>query len=185
MKFRLSAFLLILVLGVTLSLSACAPAPTAVPATETQPTAPAVVAAPARPDLILATTTSTQDSGLLDVLVPLFQQETGYKVKVVAVGTGQALQMGQEGNADVLLVHAPSSEKTYMDAGFGRDRLLVMHNDFIIVGSSSDPAGIKGDADAVDAFKKITDKKAIPPRYLIYLIQLLLVLATWFVVLCT
>ncbi len=155
MKFRLSAFLLILVLGVTLSLSACAPAPTAVPATETQPTAPAVVAAPARPDLILATTTSTQDSGLLDVLVPLFQQETGYKVKVVAVGTGQALQMGQEGNADVLLVHAPSSEKTYMDAGFGRDRLLVMHNDFIIVGSSSDPAGIKGDADAVDAFKKI------------------------------
>ena len=90
-------------------------------------------------DLILATTTSTQDSGLLDVLVPLFEQETGYKLKVVAVGTGQALQMGQDGNADVLLVHAPSSEKTYMDGGYGKERFLVMHNDFIIVG----PAAIR------------------------------------------
>ncbi len=110
---------------------------------------------PANPDLILATTTSTQDSGLLDVLIPLFEQQTGYNVKIVAVGTGQALQMGQQGNADVLLVHAPSSENTYMQGGFGKDRFLVMHNDFIIVGPASDPAGIKGDASAVDAFKKI------------------------------
>jgi tungstate transport system substrate-binding protein len=110
--------------------------------------------------LILATTTSTQDSGLLDVLVPLFEQQTGYKVKVVAVGTGAALQMGQQGNADVLLVHAPSSEVTYMKGGFGKDRLLVMHNDFIIVGPTSDPAGIKGTASAVDAFKKIAAASA-------------------------
>ena len=119
------------------------------------PAAPATVAAPANPNLILATTTSTQDSGLLDVLIPLFQQQTGYNVKVVAVGTGQALQMGQQGNADVLLVHAPSSEKTYMDGGFGKDRFLVMHNDFIVVGPSADPAAIRGDTDAVDAFNKI------------------------------
>jgi tungstate transport system substrate-binding protein len=110
---------------------------------------------PVNPDLILATTTSTQDSGLLDVLIPLFEQQTGYKVKVVAVGTGAALQMGQQGNADVLLVHAPSSEKTYMDGGFGKDRLLVMHNDFIVVGPSADPAGIKGVGTAVEAFKKL------------------------------
>lgn len=100
-------------------------------------------AAPANPNIILATTTSTQDSGLLDVLVPMFQEQSGYTVKTVAVGTGEALKMGEEGNADVLLVHAPSSEVTFMDGGFGKDRLLVMHNDFIIVGPAADPAGIK------------------------------------------
>jgi tungstate transport system substrate-binding protein len=112
-------------------------------------------AKPANPELILATTTSTQDSGLLDVLVPAFEKASGYTVKTVAVGTGQALQMGQEGNADVLLVHAPASEKTYMEGGFGAERLLVMHNDFIFVGPAADPAGIKGTASAVDALKKI------------------------------
>jgi tungstate transport system substrate-binding protein len=141
------------------ALSACGPAatpaPTAVLPTEMPTVAPTTKPAPANPDLILATTTSTQDSGLLDVLVPLFENQTGYNLKVVAVGTGQALQMGQEGNADVLLVHAPSSEKTYMDGGYGKDRFLVMHNDFIIVGPASDPAGIKGLANAIDAFKKI------------------------------
>jgi len=145
----------LLVLGVSLFVAlllvACGPAAPAAPVA----VAPAAEAAPAAPNLILATTTSTQDSGLLDVLIPLFQQQTGYTVKVVAVGTGQALQMGQQGNADVLLVHAPSSEKTYMDGGFGKDRYLVMHNDFVIVGPSADPAAIRGDTDAVDAFKKI------------------------------
>jgi tungstate transport system substrate-binding protein len=167
MKHRLSIlpfFLLIAALALSACTPAATPAPTAVPATEAPtaaPTAaPTVKAAPANPDLILATTTSTQDSGLLDVLVPLFEQQTGYNVKVVAVGTGAALQMGQQGNADVLLVHAPSSEKTYMDGGFGKDRLLVMHNDFIIVGPTSDPAGIKGDAKAVDAFQKIAASSA-------------------------
>jgi tungstate transport system substrate-binding protein len=116
--------------------------------------------APKNPDLILATTTSTQDSGLLDELIPAFEKETGYKVKIVAVGTGQALKMGEEGNADVLLVHAPASEKTFMDNGFGVDRRLVMHNDFIIVGPAADPAGIQGTATAVEAFKKIADTQS-------------------------
>ncbi|MBI3172465.1 MAG: substrate-binding domain-containing protein [Chloroflexi bacterium] len=101
-------------------------------------------AKPSNPNLILATTTSTQDSGLLDVLVPMFEEQTGYKVQTVAVGTGEALKMGEEGNADVLLVHAPSSEVTFMDGGNGKERFLVMHNDFILVGPASDPAGIKG-----------------------------------------
>ena len=115
---------------------------------------------PKNPDLILATTTSTQDSGLLDELIPVFEKDTGYKVKIVAVGSGAALQMGQEGNADVLLVHSPAAEKTFMDGGFGVDRQLVMHNDFIIVGPAADPAGIKGTATAVEAFTKIANAKA-------------------------
>lgn len=111
-------------------------------------------AAPSNPNLILATTTSTRDSGLLDVLQPLFEEQTGYKLQIVAVGTGEALKMGEEGNADVLLVHAPSSEVTFMDGGFGKDRFLVMHNDFIIVGPAADPAGIKGQGPK-DAFVAI------------------------------
>jgi tungstate transport system substrate-binding protein len=109
---------------------------------------------PGKPELILATTTSTQDSGLLDVLIPLFETELGYTVQTVAVGSGQAMKMGEEGNADVLLVHAPASEVTFMESGFGKDRALVMHNDFIIIGPASDPAGIKGMAVA-DALKAI------------------------------
>jgi tungstate transport system substrate-binding protein len=111
-------------------------------------------------DMILATTTSTQDSGLLDVLVPAFQDESGYVVKVVAVGSGEALKMGEQGNADVLLVHSPAAEMTYMEAGNGSERTLVMHNDFIIVGPESDPAGIKGTATAAEAFTKIAEAQA-------------------------
>ena len=110
---------------------------------------------PANPTLILATTTSTQDSVLLDVLIPLFEKQTGYTVQTVAVGTGQALKMGEEGNADVLLVHAPKSEEEFMANGFGKDRAAVMHNDFIIVGPEADPAGIKGMTATLDALKKI------------------------------
>jgi len=128
--------LLPLFAALCLVLAACAPAPAPTPTP------------PANPNLILATTTSTQDSGLLDVLVPLFEQQTGYTVKTVAVGTGEALKMGEEGNADVLLVHAPSSEQTFMDGGNGKDRLLVMHNDFILVGPASDPVGVKGKSPA-------------------------------------
>jgi len=134
MKYR-SSYLLSLI--IILVLGACAPA------------------APSNPNLILATTTSTQDSGLLDVLVPMFEEQTGYTVKTVAVGSGEAMKMGEEGNADVLLVHAPSSEKTFMEAGNGTDRLLIMHNDFIIVGPAADPARIKGMTSAVDAFTDI------------------------------
>ena len=141
---------LTLLLVLTLIVSGCAsPAPTAAPATE----------APTNPNLILATTTSTQDSGLLDVLVPMFEEQTGYTVQTVAVGTGEALKMGEEGNADVLLVHAPSSEVTFMDGGNGQDRFLVMHNDFIIVGPAEDPAGIKG-LEPKDAFIAIYNASA-------------------------
>jgi tungstate transport system substrate-binding protein len=115
---------------------------------------------PANPNIILATTTSTQDSGLLDVLVPMFQEKTGYVVQTVAVGTGAALKMGEEGNADVLLVHAPAAEKELMAAGWGKERFLVMHNDFVIVGPAQDPAGIKGAATTVAAFQAVADSGA-------------------------
>jgi tungstate transport system substrate-binding protein len=138
----------------TLILAACASQPTPAPTAVEAPAQPAVK------EIILATTTSTQDSGLLDVLIPVFEEQSGYTVKTVAVGTGQALKMGEEGNADVLLVHAPASEKTLMVGGFGAERLLVMHNDFIIVGIAGDPAGIKGSSTAVDALTKISAASA-------------------------
>ena len=116
--------------------------------------------APENPNMILATTTSTQDSGLLDELIPDFQEKLGYLVKTVAVGSGEAMKLGQECNADVLLVHSPAAEKDFMDNGYGSDRDLVMHNDFIIVGPATDPAGIKGSATAAEAFTKIADSQS-------------------------
>ena len=118
-------------------------------------------AKPANPSMILATTTSTQDSGLLDVLVPAFEEASGYSVKIVAVGSGAAMKLGQEGNADVLLVHSPAAEKTFMNDNYGTDRRLVMHNDFIIVGPAADPAGIKSATSAVEAFQKIAAAEAM------------------------
>jgi len=109
-------------------------------------------------DVILATTTSTQDSGLLDVLVPIFEEQTHYNLKVIAVGSGQALAMGERGDADVLLAHAPSSEKELVNKGAAINRQLVMHNDFIIVGSEGDPAGIRGMTLAAEAFAAIFEK---------------------------
>lgn len=105
-------------------------------------------------DLLLVSTTSTQDSGLLDVLLPMFTAKTGYAVQLVAVGSGQALKLGEQGNADVILLHSPAAEKEFVAAGFGIDRRLVMHNDFVIVGPASDPAGIRGE-NPVNALKKI------------------------------
>ncbi len=122
--------------------------------------APTQVVKPANPNLILATTTSTQDSGLLDVLVPDFEHKTGYVVKTVAVGSGEAMKMGQQCNADVLLVHSPSAEKDFMTNNYGSDRRLVMHTYFIIVGPSADPAGIKGSTTAVEAFTKIANSQS-------------------------
>lgn len=110
-------------------------------------------AAPTK-DLLLVSTTSTQDSGLLDVLLPSFTAKTGYTVQLVAVGSGQALKLGEQGNADVILLHSPAAEKEFVANGFGVDRRLVMHNDFVIVGPVSDPAGIQGET-PVDALKKI------------------------------
>ena len=112
-------------------------------------------AAKAQKAVILATTTSTQDSGLLDTLIPMFEKKTGYFVKTIAVGSGQAMAMGAKGEADVLLVHSPAAEKKFMADGNGVERRLVMHNDFIIVGPPSDPAKIKGMKKATEAFKKI------------------------------
>jgi tungstate transport system substrate-binding protein len=94
--------------------------------------------------VILATTTSTQDSGLLDLLVPRFERESGFEVKTVAVGSGEAIELGSRGEADVLLVHSPDDEKELMASGKAGDRRLVMHNDFVIVGPPDDPAGIRG-----------------------------------------
>ncbi|MCX5819425.1 MAG: substrate-binding domain-containing protein [Deltaproteobacteria bacterium] len=116
---------------------------------------PVCAAGPAQKNLILATTTSTQDSGLLDVLIPVFEKKTGYFVKTIAVGSGQAMAMGQKGEADVLLVHSPDAEKKFMAEGNGVNRLIVMHNDFIVVGPPADPAAIKGATSTVEAFQKI------------------------------
>src|SRR5512140_1936730 len=146
----------------TLLLAACAPAsapvsnpePTQVPpmAVHTTPAAPA--------ELILATTTSTQDSGLLDYLLPMFEKEYNVKFKVIAVGSGQAIQLGKDGNADVLLVHSPAAEKTFMDNGDGIRREDVMYNDFVLIGPDSDPAKISGMKSVTDAFKAIADTKS-------------------------
>jgi tungstate transport system substrate-binding protein len=161
--------LLVLVSG------ACAPAATAVPAATAPPAgtpAPAATTAPAAAqptpiprsgsdrEIILATTTSTQDSGLLDVLVPLFEDQTGYQVKTVSVGTGAALALGARGEADVVLVHAPASEVQWMNQGNGAERLLVMHNDFLLIGPAEDPAHVKGTASALDALKQIASARA-------------------------
>ena len=112
-------------------------------------------------EIILATTTSTQDSGLLDFLLPKFHEENNFIVKTIAVGTGKALQMAVDGNADVLFVHAPSAELELVQDGFGIDRTLVMHNDFVIVGPSNDPAGISGLGSASEAFRRIDDTGAL------------------------
>jgi tungstate transport system substrate-binding protein len=111
--------------------------------------------------IILATTTSTQDSGLLDMLLPIFEKKTGYFVKTIAVGSGQAMAMGQKGEADVLLVHSPAAEMKFVAEGYGINRRLVMHNDFIIVGPSEDPAKIKGIKSSSEAFKKIASAKTL------------------------
>jgi len=120
-----------------------------------------VFAAPQQKNIILATTTSTQDSGLLDELIPIFEKETGYFVKTIAVGSGQAMTMGQKGEADVLLVHSPDAEKKFIDAGHGVNRRLVMHNDFIVIGPGTDPAKIKGIKLSAEALKLIAHANAL------------------------
>ena len=108
-----------------------------------------------KPDLLLVSTTSTQDSGLLDVFLPAFTAQTGYNVQLIAVGSGQALKLGEQGNADVILLHSPAAEKEFIANGFGSDRRLVMHNDFVIVGPPSDPAALHSQPTLDSVFKKI------------------------------
>lgn len=116
--------------------------------------------APGGKTVIVSTTTSTQDSGLLDVLVPLFEKQTGYSVKTISVGTGQALALAARGEADVSLCHAPSLEKKYVAEGKMHNRRLVMYNDFLLIGPEADPAKIRGGTSVVGALKKIADSGA-------------------------
>jgi tungstate transport system substrate-binding protein len=148
-RFLAGLFILMLII-----LSACGQTNQNSAAKEKKATAPK-----AKPtSMILATTTSTQDSGLLDVIIPMFEKQNNVKVKVIAVGTGQALAMGQKGEADALLVHAPAAEKAVVDAGDGINYKRVMYNDFILVGPSSNPANISG-SDIKAAFKTLYDTK--------------------------
>lgn len=107
--------------------------------------------------LRLATTTSTEDSGLLDVLLPVFEDEYGIAVEVIAVGSGQAIALGEAGDVDVVLVHSPAEEAAFVDSGFGVDRRDVMANDFVLLGPASDPAGIVGGVDITAALARIAD----------------------------
>ncbi len=117
-------------------------------------------AEPAKKNVILSTTTSTQDSGLLDVLVPLFEKQTAYSVKTVSVGTGQALALATKGDADVTLVHAPTLEKQFVAEGKLLNRRLVMYNDFVIIGPKDDPAKVRSTKSAIEALKRIEQAKA-------------------------
>src|SRR5438128_3722736 len=122
-----------------------------------------VAAAPARAQdksIVVASTTSTQDSGLFGYILPLFKAKTGIDVKVVAQGTGQALDTGRRGDADVLFVHAKAQEEKFVADGFGVKRYPVMYNDFVLIGPKSDPAGIKGMSDVDEAFNAINAKGA-------------------------
>jgi tungstate transport system substrate-binding protein len=112
-------------------------------------------------DLILATTTSTRDAGLLDSLLPDFERQNGLRVRVIAVGSGQALAMGRRGDADVVLSHAPEAERALVDSGYFTRRLLVMHNDFLVVGPADDPTGLRGMNDAVAAFARMAGRAAL------------------------
>lgn len=111
-------------------------------------------------DMLLATTTSTQDSGLLDALVPSFESGSACTVKTVAVGSGEAMAMGEQGNADVLLVHSPDDERQFMADGHGASRAAVMHNDFVLVGPAGDPAGVARAGSAAEALSRIAQEQA-------------------------
>lgn len=115
---------------------------------------------PANPIIKMATTTSTQDSGLLNELLPAFQKKTGYEVQVTAVGTGKALKLGENGDVDVVLVHARADEDKFVAAGFGDQRYSVMYNDFIVVGPVEDPAKVQETKTTADALKQIAETKS-------------------------
>jgi tungstate transport system substrate-binding protein len=126
-----------------------APSPSAPPRTSYNPK-----------EIILSSTTSVRDAGLMDKLIPVFQTKSGYTITPIYNGSGAAIALGGKGEADVLVVHSPADEIKFMDAGNGSDRRLIMHNDFVVLGPKADPAKVKGSATAVDAFKKIADAKA-------------------------
>ena len=146
---------LLLALVMVLTLAACG--------AKTEPettTEPATTPAPENAVIRLSTTTSVNDSGLLPYLLPTFEAKTGYKVEVQSAGTGAAIQKAKDGNADVILVHAKASEETFIEEGYGVERLPFMYNFFVIVGPKDDPAGVKDSENAAAAFAKIRDAKA-------------------------
>lgn len=145
--------LLIIILALLL-LAACS-GTAEEPAQVEEPAAEEAVSSETSDALILATTTSTENSGLLAEILPVFEAETGIKVDVIAVGTGQALKLGEDGNADVLMVHARAREDAFMEAGHGVRREDLMYNDFVILGPAGDPIGIKEFDSAADSFEKI------------------------------
>ncbi|MGJ3239092.1 MAG: substrate-binding domain-containing protein [Anaerolineae bacterium] len=159
-EFYITLFSLMLVIA----LSACRPASTEPAAdTETEAGESTEIADTGETDetarLILATTTSTYDTGLLDAILPAFEADSGYSIEVIAVGTGQALALGEAGDADVVLVHARALEDAFVADGYGSARYDVMYNDFVILGSPNDPANIAGD-NAVQAMRAIADAEA-------------------------
>lgn len=121
---------------------------------------PAPVAHTGPQDVILATTTRTADTGLLDALAPLFLEQTGYTLKPIAVGSGAAIELGERGEADVVLAHSPAAEMTFMEKGFGAERRIVMYNDFVLVGPADDPAGIKDNPSAVASMRLIAESQS-------------------------
>ena len=121
----------------------------------------AFLSSPREKSITLASTTSTENSGLLGYLLPIFKDESGIGVRVVAVGTGQAMRMAMKGDADVVLVHHRPSEEEFVKEGYGVERVAVMHNDFVIVGPASDPAGIKGMTDAAAALGRVRSSRAV------------------------
>ncbi|HZG82906.1 MAG TPA: substrate-binding domain-containing protein [Brevibacillus sp.] len=150
-------------LALLLLLAACSSSQPAAAPEQSNPPAAAPAPTPSaseKKEIILATTTSTQDSGLLDALLPVFEQQSGITVKVIAVGTGQAIKLGEEGNADVLLVHSRKAEDEFVEKGFGINAYDVMYNQFYIVGPAEDPAGIKGVQSAKEAMVKIAEKQS-------------------------
>lgn len=155
---RLSPLILLGALVLSL-LAGCAPTTTPAPASAAEKPAETEYVH-ASDKLILATTTSTENSGLLSNILPAFEAKYGVTVQVVAVGTGQALKLGEDGNADVVLVHARAREDAFVEASFGVDRKDVMYNDFVICGPASDPAGVKGMTDAAAALTKVAEAEA-------------------------
>lgn len=149
----------VICLSLALILAACAPAATPVP-TPAPTTVPAT-AVPSEPQVLrLATTTSTADSGLLDVILPAFEAQANARVDVVAVGTGQAIELGANGDADVILVHARARENAFVEAGDGVNRLDVMYNDFVLVGPADDPAGVGATTDIKAALAAVAASEA-------------------------
>ncbi|MDD4802100.1 MAG: substrate-binding domain-containing protein [Syntrophomonas sp.] len=147
-----SLALILMLLFALVSLAGCAKEAEKTPAPAPAPAAEKI--------LKMATTTSTQDSGLLDALVPEFKKDTGYTINVIAVGSGQAMEMGSKGDVDVLLVHSRAAEDKFVADGFGVNRKDVMHNDFVLIGPADDPAKIKGETDVAQAMTKILKAKA-------------------------